>query len=57
MLLRTILIVATAILILGLGLAIRSPASYVSRYRSVEAGNFHPPETLTQEFSGAMRAR
>ena len=55
MLLRTILIVATAILILGLGLAIRSPSAYVTRYRSIEAGHFHPPETLRQEFSAAMR--
>lgn len=55
MLLRTILIVATAILILGLGLAIRSPDAYVTRYRSIEAGHFHPPETLRQEFSASMR--
>ena len=55
LLLRTILIIAAAILIVGLGLAIRSPSAYVSRYRSIEAGHFHAPETLTQEFFGAMR--
>jgi uncharacterized membrane protein len=55
-LLRSILTVAAAILIAGLFLmATSSPTFYVSRYRAVQAGHLHSPETFARIISTAMR--
>jgi uncharacterized membrane protein len=55
-LLRTILIVATVILVIGLFKMItESPGYYVQRYHEIQAGHYHARETLAQEFAGAFR--
>ena len=54
-LLRTILIAATIVLTFGLFLmATYAPGYYVQRYRAVEAGQIHQPETFSQIISGAV---
>ena len=54
-LLRTILIAAMAVLALGLFLmATHAPGFYVQRYRAVEAGHLHKPESFSQIISGAL---
>ena len=56
MLLRTILIAAAMILIIGLVATIAaSPGYYVQRYSAIQAGHNHARETLAQEFAGAVR--
>jgi uncharacterized membrane protein len=54
-LLRSILIAATVVLIVGLFLlATKSPGFYVKRFRSVQAGHMHAPESFSQEFTAAL---
>jgi uncharacterized membrane protein len=54
-LLRTILIAATAVLAIGLFLmATYAPGYYVQRYRAVEAGHIHQHETFAQIISGSV---
>jgi uncharacterized membrane protein len=54
-LLRTILIVATVVLIGGLFLmATYAPGYYVQRFRAVQAGHMHQQETFAQVMSGAI---
>jgi uncharacterized membrane protein len=54
-LLRTILIAATVVLASGLFLmATRAPGYYVQRYRAVQAGHLHKPESFAQIISGAL---
>jgi uncharacterized membrane protein len=54
-LLRTILIAATAALIVGLFLmATYAPGYYVQRFRAVQAGQTHSPETFSQIISGSL---
>ena len=54
-LLRTILITATAVLAIGLFLlATYAPGYYVQRYRAVQAGHTHQPETFAQILSGSL---
>jgi uncharacterized membrane protein len=54
-LLRTILIAATAVLAIGLFLmATYAPGYYVQRFRAVQAGHMHAPESFTQVISGAL---
>lgn len=53
-LLRTILAVAVTVLIVGLVMmATYSPGFYVSRYRAVQEGHLHSPETFAQIISSA----
>ncbi len=54
-LLRTILIAATIVLAIGLFLmATYAPGFYVQRYRAVQAGRLHPPESFSQIISGSL---
>ena len=54
-LLRTILIAATAVLAIGLFLlATYAPGYYVQRYRAVQAGQTHQAETFAQIISGSL---
>ena len=54
-LLRTILIAATTVLVVGLFLmATYAPGYYVQRYRAVEAGQMHQAETFSQIISGSI---
>ena len=54
-LLRTILIAATAVLGVGLFLmATYAPGYYVQRYRAVEAGQTHQPESFAQIITGSI---
>ena len=54
-LLRTILFAATIVLMFGLFLmATYAPGYYVQRYRAVEAGQMHQPETFSQIMSGSL---
>jgi uncharacterized membrane protein len=54
-LLRTILIASAIVLVIGLFLmATKSPDFYIDRYRSVQAGHLHPPESFAQEFSRTL---
>ena len=54
-LLRTILIAAMAVLIIGLFLmATYAPGYYVQRFHAVQAGQMHQPETFSQIISGAL---
>jgi len=54
-LLRSILIGATVVLILGVFLmATYAPGYYVERYRAVQAGHIHQHETFGQIISGAI---
>ena len=54
-LLRTILIAATAVLAIGLFLmATYAPGYYVQRYRAVQAGHTHQHETFAQIISGSL---
>jgi uncharacterized membrane protein len=56
-LLRTILIAATAVLAIGLFLmATYAPGFYVQRFHAVQAGQVHAPESFSQIITGA-RAR
>ena len=57
-LLRSILIGAVIILILGLTLsATYTPDYYVGRYLAVQAGHLHPRESFIQMFAGAARGQ
>jgi len=48
-LLRTILIAAAVVLAVGLFLmATKAPGFYVERFRAVQAGHMHPPESFSQ---------
>jgi uncharacterized membrane protein len=54
-LLRTILIAATAILIIGLVMmATYSPGYYVARYDAVRAGHIHDAQTFAQMISSCL---
>ena len=54
-LLRTILIAATVVLVFGLFLmATKAPGFYVERFRAVQAGHMHPPESFSQIITGAL---
>jgi uncharacterized membrane protein len=54
-LLRTILIAATAVLAIGLFLmATYAPGYYVQRYHAVQAGHPHRPESFSQIISGSL---
>ena len=54
-LLRTILIAATIVLMFGLFLmATYAPGYYVKRYRAVEAGQLHQPESFSQIIWGSL---
>src|SRR6202011_560249 len=54
-LLRTILIVATIVLGIGLFLmATKAPGYYVERFRAVQAGHMHEPESFSQVIKGAL---
>lgn len=54
-LLRTILATSAVVLIVGLFLmATKSPDFYVQRFRSIQAGRLHPPETFSQDFTAAL---
>ena len=54
-LLRTILIAATVVLAGGLFLmATYAPGYYVQRFRAVQAGQVHTPETFSQVISGTL---
>ena len=54
-LLRTILIAAGVVLVVGLFLmATKAPGFYIERFRAVQAGHLHPPESFSQEFSRAL---
>jgi uncharacterized membrane protein len=55
-LLRTILIAASIILLAGLAMmATHSPGYYVERYRAVQAGKIHDPETFPELLHGFAR--
>jgi uncharacterized membrane protein len=52
-LLRTILIAASILLVVGLVMmATHAPNYYVERYQAVRMGNFHDPETFEQLLHG-----
>jgi uncharacterized membrane protein len=54
-LLRTILIAATAVLAIGLFLmATYAPGFYVQRFHAVQAGQVHAPESFSQIITGAL---
>lgn len=54
-LLRTILIAATVVLAVGLFLmATYAPGYYVQRFRAVQAGRLHAPESFAQIIGGAL---
>jgi uncharacterized membrane protein len=54
-LLRTILIAAGIVLVVGLFLmATKAPGFYVQRFRSIQAGHLHPTESLGQDISLAL---
>src|SRR5271157_4608935 len=54
-LLRTILIAASVVLVVGLFLmATKSPDFYVQRFRSIQAGRLHPAETFSQDITAAL---
>lgn len=54
-LLRTILIASAITLVVGLFLmATKAPGFYVQRFRSIQAGRLHPPETFSQDFTAAL---
>src|SRR3984893_10617982 len=54
-LLRTILIAATVVLVIGLFLmATKAPGYYVERFRAVQAGHMHAPESFSQVISGTL---
>jgi len=54
-LLRSILIAATAVLAVGLFLmATYAPGYYVQRFHAVQAGQMHAPESFSQVISGAL---
>lgn len=54
-LLRSILLVAAGILIAGLVMmATKAPGYYVARYRTVQAGQGHSPETFAQILHSAL---
>jgi len=54
-LLRTILIAATAVLAAGLFLmATYAPGYYVQRFHAVQGGHMHAPESFSQVISGAL---
>jgi uncharacterized membrane protein len=55
-LLRTILIAATIVLVIGLFLmATKAPGFYVERFHAVQAGHLHPPERFSQEIARALQ--
>lgn len=55
-LLRTILIVAAVILIIGLFKTIaEAPGYYVQRYHEIQLGHYHARETFAQDFADAFR--
>lgn len=55
LLLRTVLIISTMVLLVGLYLMVtKSPGFYVQRIRSIQAGRLHPNESFVQDFSAAL---
>lgn len=54
-LLRTILIAAAVVLVIGLFLmATKAPGFYVERFHAVQAGHMHPPESFSQIIPAAL---
>jgi uncharacterized membrane protein len=54
-LLRTILIAATIVLVVGLFLmATKAPGFYVQRFHAVQSGHLHPLESFSQEITRAL---
>jgi uncharacterized membrane protein len=54
-LLRTILMVASVLLVVGLlMMATHSPGYYVERYQAVRMGHYHDPETFVQLAQSAI---
>ena len=54
-LLRTILIAAAVVLVVGLVLMMtKSPGFYVRRFHSIQAGKLHPNESFSQDISAAF---